>query len=510
MNMPSLTFRLGGYAAVSSLLLATLTACSGGAAKPTEGNAAKDSQGAPVEISIITEFNTVEPPGPNNPVLKEIEKRTNTKLNITWVSQNNWTEKQNVVLASGDIPDLMKVADLRNPLMQQMVKQGAFWDLTPFLNAKDYPHLMEIPKATWDNTRINGKNYVLPSVRPLDASSVIGIRKDWLDKLNLKVPQTTDELYEVMKAFVEQDPDGNGKRDTYGYNMRDMDPVFTNVFNNSTGKWKLVNGKLVDTVLEAGTRNLLVWFNKAYKENLIPQDYMVMKTSQLEELATSNRAGLTTDGMLGLWRQIENPMKQDPKADFMALTSLNGFSPQSQGFLGVYLIPKKVPEAKVKRILALMDFGATEEGFNLAINGIKDVHYKEVDGFKVGTKQADTDSISVSSFGKIFERYDKYLYAYAPGMTRDIYERNKKIIDEKAKISTPDVSIGLISETDTRVGAEYKKKIDDLKTKVIMGKEPIEAWDAFVAKLKEDAEYQKIITEMNNAYQERLKSAGKN
>ncbi|WP_240419504.1 extracellular solute-binding protein [Paenibacillus periandrae] len=500
--------RFGSSAMISSLVMASLlTACSGGKTTPTGTTAADDKQGPPTEISIITEFNTVEPPGANNPVLKEIEKRTNTKLNITWVSQNNWTEKQNVVLASGDIPDLMKVADLRNPLMQQMVKQGAFWDLTPFI--KDYPHLMEFPQSTWDNTKINGKNYVLPSVRPLDASSVIGIRKDWLDKLNLKMPQTTDELYEVMKAFVNNDPDGNGKKDTYGYNMRDMDPVFTNVFNKSTGKWKLVNGKLVDTVLEPGTRNLLVWFNNAYKEGLIPQDYMVMKTSQLEELATSNRAGLTTDGMLGLWRQIENPMKTDPKADFMAMTSLDGFSPQSAGFLGVYLIPKKVPEAKVKKILALMDFGATEEGFNLAINGIKDVHYKEVDGFKVGTKQADTDSISVSSFGKIFERYDKYLYAYAPGMSREVFERNKKIIDEKAKISTPDVSIGLVSATETRVGTEYKKKIDDLKTKVIMGKEPLEAWDAYVAKLKEDTEYQKIITEMNEAYQERVKSAAK-
>ncbi|NHN32967.1 extracellular solute-binding protein [Paenibacillus sp. S3N08] len=493
------------YAALSSLLL--LSACSGGGAAQTgtgtAGNTA--NQGKPTEISIITEFHTTEPPGADNPVLKEFEKRTNTKLNIIWVSPNSWTEKQNVVLASGDIPDLMKISDIRNPLMQQMVKQGAFWDLTPFL--KDYKNLMEYPKTVLDNTRINGKNYILPSVRPLEGSFVLGVRKDWLEKLNLKAPTTTDEMFEVMKAFVNNDPDGNGKKDTIGYNMRDPGLFFENVFNKSNGKWKLADGKLVDTVLEPGTREMLVWLNKAYKEGLIPQDFMVMKTTQLEELATSNKAGITSDGMLGLWRQIENPMKIDPKADFLALTSLNGVTTQSTGFNGLYLIPKSVPEAKVKRILELMDYGATEEGFSLAINGIKDVHYKEVDGFKVGTKQADTDSISVSSFGKIFERNEKYLYAYAPGMTKEVFERNKKILDEKSKISIADVSVGLISETDTKVGGEYKKKVDDLKVKVIMGKEPIEAWDTYIATLKAEPDYQKIITEMNKAYQDRIAAA---
>ena len=42
------------------------------------------------------------------------------------------------------------------------------------------------------------------------------IRKDWLAKLGLKEPQTVDDLYTIAKAFTEQDPDGNGKKDTYG------------------------------------------------------------------------------------------------------------------------------------------------------------------------------------------------------------------------------------------------------------------------------------------------------
>lgn len=45
------------------------------------------------------------------------------------------------------------------------------------------------------------------------------IRQDWLDNLNLQAPQTTDELYTVAKAFTDNDPDQNGKNDTYGIQL---------------------------------------------------------------------------------------------------------------------------------------------------------------------------------------------------------------------------------------------------------------------------------------------------
>ncbi|SFK79171.1 putative aldouronate transport system substrate-binding protein [Paenibacillus sp. 1_12] len=494
--------RCGAISALCVMSLVT-AACSSGGSSSSAPASGKAENGPPTEISIITEFHTPEPPGPDNPVLKEIEKRTNTKINMIWVSPNNWDEKQSVTLASGDIPDLMKISDITNPLMQQMVNQGAFWDLTPYI--QNYPHLMEYPKSVWESTRINDKNFAIHSVRPIEGGGFPAVRKDWLDKLHLQVPTTTDEMYKVWQAFTDSDPDGNGKKDTFGYNMRDWSPMMDNIFNKSNGKWKLKDGKLVDVASEPGTREMLVYLNKAYKDELIPRDFSVMKTSQAEELATSSKSGFTSDTILGLWRQIDIPMKTNPSADFLALTTLNGVALQSPGFLGVYLIPKKVPEAKVKKILALMDFGASEEGASLAINGIKDVHYKEVDGFKVAMKQADVDSISVSSFGKVFERFDKYLWAYAPGMPKEIFERNKKIVDERSKVSIADPSIGLISQTGIQVGGEYNKKISDMKIKVIMGKETIEAWDSFVSKLKEDAQYQKIVMEMNKAYQEKKK-----
>ena len=62
----------------------------------------------------------------------------------------------------------------------------------------------------------DGHQYGLPEPPPLPKREGLVIRKDWLDKLGLEVPTTPEELLAVAKAFTEQDPDGNGKNDTYG------------------------------------------------------------------------------------------------------------------------------------------------------------------------------------------------------------------------------------------------------------------------------------------------------
>lgn len=58
------------------------------------------------------------------------------------------------------------------------------------------------------------------------------IRKDWLDRLGLAVPRTTDEFLSVMRAFTSDDPDGNGKDDTYGFGAF----IETNVQEDALGK----------------------------------------------------------------------------------------------------------------------------------------------------------------------------------------------------------------------------------------------------------------------------------
>lgn len=490
-------------------VITVLTACSGSdeaVDKQPGQSAMPDSPKAeaPMEISIMSDFSIAQPPAPDNPVIKEFEKKTNTKLNISWVSYTVFNDKLNVALASGDLPDLVKITDVTNAQFQTMAKQGAFWDLTPFL--QNYENLMNSPEVIWENTKINGKNYVVPIVRPLEVGG-LAIRKDWLDKLGLPIPQTTDDLYNVMKAFKENMPDG--KKETYGYTMRGHG-IFESIFTGSNGKWKAVDGKLIDVTLESEMRDSILYRKKMFDEGLIPPDFSVMKDNQYWDLATSGGAGVTNETIEALWRWTYDQWKRDPKVEWLPLVSLAAsqgqFTGQGSGFIGVAAIPKKVPEEKVKKILSVLDFGASDEGGTLSLYGIEGTHYMKEDGFYVTNEQSVKDSIGVGSFGKLFMKHDPYMYAFAPGMPKEVFERNKKIIDEKSKISTPNPAVGLVSDTDVKLGADYNKKINDLKTQIIMGKSTIETWDKLVSELKQDANYQKIIQEMNAAYEARLAS----
>jgi putative aldouronate transport system substrate-binding protein len=106
--------------------------------------------------------------------------------------------------------------------------------------------------------------------------------------------------------------------------------------------------------------------------------------------------------------------------------------------------------------------------------------------------------------GQVYVVLDPYSRAYAQGIPKDFYELNKKIIDDKAKISSGKIDTGLYSETDLKVGAEIRKKIQDMKTQVILGKKQMSDWDAFVEQLKADKDLMKITQELNESYQKRL------
>ncbi|WP_078544672.1 extracellular solute-binding protein [Litchfieldia alkalitelluris] len=485
---------------IGGLLLSTLlTGC-------TTDSSSSEADGGPVKISIMSDFTIAQPPSEDNPVLLELEKRTNTDLDITWVSGPDYIDRLNVVLSSGDLPDLIKIDDVTNPVFQQLVEQGAFWDLTPYV--EEYENLMNYPEVIWKNTSIDGKNFVIPVARPLDGFVTPSIRKDWLDELGLEVPQTTDELYEVLKAFKENKPDGEDP--TYGYTMR-ADYWLQSVFTGARDKWKEVDGELVDVTLEPEMREALLYKHKLYNEGLIPPDYAVMKETQFWDLATGGRAGLTAETIEATWRWTYDQWKRESSVDWLPLTALSApnrepYAEQFRGYIGCIAIPKSVPEEKMKKILSLVDYGASEEGGTLTLYGIEGTHYNEEDGFKVATEQAVKDSVGVGAFGKMFMKFDPYMYAYAPGMPKEKFDRNKQIIDQKEPISEPDPAIGLVSETHLKMGADYTKKIDDLKIQVIMGKQPIEAWDKYVEELKQDATYQKIIEEMNAAYKAREES----
>lgn len=483
----------------SSMLI---TACSG-------SKESSDSS-APTKIQIQTLNYAPEFIDNTNVIWKEFEKRTNTKLDITWLSPSTSEEKINVMLASGDLPEVTFVESLVNPQLQKMVDQGVFWDLTPYI--KDYPNLSAPNlELAWSDSKIKGKNYSIPRFYPSYGGGAFPIlRKDWMDQLGLAAPTTMDQFYDVLKAFKEKDPNGNGQADEIPYSANyDTLGFVYGVFNGTQGQWKLKEDKLVPTITEDESRDALLWIKKAYEAGLFPKDFAIMKYSQTVDVIRGGKSGGTSQSMNHAWVTGSVIREVVPTADYMPLTYLENadgvkYTPSGSSYYGVYLIPKKVSEDKLKEILKFFDYAYGKEGNELATYGIEGVHYTVENGRKIATPQSAIDQVGDGNMNNLIHLISDDMSIGAVGMPDDIYNRNVEIVNERKKIKTPNPSIELYSEVYNKYYPEISKKVNDMRTKVIIGKDTIENYDKLIDQLRNDPTLKQVADDMTAAYQAKL------
>ena len=162
----------------------------------------------------------------NNGWLKETEEITNIAVEIIPTSTADAMDKRNLLLASGEYPDvfMMDWNTIFRPadVMQFGIKEEILVPITPFLEeyGSEINSIFEYnPIFKLTSTAPDGHIYGVARFSECyhcSAYPKMYIRQDWLDKLGLQMPTTTEEFREVMKAFVTQDPNGNGQADEIG------------------------------------------------------------------------------------------------------------------------------------------------------------------------------------------------------------------------------------------------------------------------------------------------------
>ena len=161
-------------------------------------------------------------------VVKAIEERFNIDLKAWYVDSNKFWENLNVRFAGGEMPDVLVIDNLSQ--LPAFVDGGIIGEIPIEEIREKAPNYTKTADANddgslWSTMIYNGKNYGI--VNPMDAVPMAMFwRKDWLDKLGLEVPETLEDYEKVLTAFVEQDPDGNGKKDTAGMAERAFGAVF--------------------------------------------------------------------------------------------------------------------------------------------------------------------------------------------------------------------------------------------------------------------------------------------
>ncbi len=157
-----------------------------------------------------------------NKITRRLEEELGIKIKYDWiVPQDQFNTKWNLTIASGNLPDVMRM-NVRQ--FQELSTADAILDVTKYVDEYASPALewlYELDEGfTRDASTVNGKLYSVPITGTSPNNTpLLWIRKDWLDRVGLEVPTTIDEFMEVARAFRNNDPDGNGKKDTYGLAM---------------------------------------------------------------------------------------------------------------------------------------------------------------------------------------------------------------------------------------------------------------------------------------------------
>jgi putative aldouronate transport system substrate-binding protein len=271
------------------------------------------------------------------------------------IPRNASRDKLNALFASGSAPDLILEFDatIRNDL----VSQGLVMPLDELIAQKStyYKGLIEkYPDLAKLSTKEDGKNYMVGRITGLGLNHSMLIRNDWLKELNLKVPTTPEELLAVSKSFSEQDPDGNGKKDTYGIAMSGTS---TNIY--------LYAFQAVYPVLDNNNQYINTWeqmrdataFKKQlFEAGVVDKDFLTDTTGKkAEQDFLSGKTGIWNGGFG--YEKYEALKKAVPEAELIPIalprTQYGQFSPELGNPMSpIGLINKnaKHPDAVMKYI----------------------------------------------------------------------------------------------------------------------------------------------------------------
>jgi len=277
-------------------------------------------------------------------LFKKIMEETNVFIEWDLIPQASWTEKKNLTVASGEYPDFFYgPKSLSHDEVQKFGADGVLIDIEGLLN--EYaPNINKIRKEypLYDGfiRSMDGKIYQLASFTDEGFDSHISsiINKEWLDNLGLQVPTNTDELYTVLKAFKENDPNRNGQKDEIPMSFlyqegndlnrevkRDFRPIYYafGIVDTPSYIWINDNDEVVFTATTEEWKQATAYMAKLYAEGLIdPEVFTQDRTLLTNKLRTQKNVGVYFDYRKDLSMILE---EDQPKFTFIpAMKSPSG------------------------------------------------------------------------------------------------------------------------------------------------------------------------------------------
>ncbi|OPA80495.1 ABC transporter substrate-binding protein [Paenibacillus selenitireducens] len=568
------SFRTWKLILLATMVLSVFTACASqeketaSTTKPTATEENKDTAATPpdplgkypetVTVSEVLGYNPPEDPRTpkgitpdQNAYMKDLKEMLNIEVKYKWtVPSSQFEQKFSLAMASGDLPDILEL-DQKN--FEKLKQQDMLADLTEAYQQYASPALKKYMESdggfAMKTFSSDGKQLGIPAFEdPFLSTQLLWIRKDWLDNLNLQPPKTMDELEKVATAFVQQDPDKNGKNDTYGIAMQkelffwgfDVRGFFNGFgaypsIGDKQSAWLKDGDKLKPGLIQPEVKTALGKLQSWYQNGIIDKEFALKDENKAVEDITAGKVGIS----YGEWWYPNWPLNlnvdKDPKAEWIAI-QVPGLDGPGQSLVPkirsgkLFAVNKKAknPEAAIKMInfyiemgnKKYMDQNKAEKGyvynwFNPRIYNPAQIEtiYTEVNK-ALDAKQTEItlDDENYKNVADVFKAATDYLAGNTKDATKGVnwgqyYSRaakdggwglTRQIKESKAFVNNE--YYGLPTSTQVEKGGQLDKLMQESFTKIIMGA-PLDEFDKFVASWKSLGGDQ-ITQEVNAWYSE--------
>lgn len=502
------------------VVLMVLAACSGGGGSNPPDNSSGNGGGQPnssspsseggekAAIRMMANFSTANIEASDKAFFDKLQEAVNVDLQFIVPPASGYQEQLQLTLVSGDYPDIIFFPNENNEAYLNAVNDGILIPLNEYLenapSLKDYTY-----DVSWDalKTKRDGDIYGIPrtTIARYDGFEV---RKDWLDNIGFEIPDnhevTIDQFTDILRKFTFEDPDGNGKDDTYGFSaFLNGDKVLGNILSAQLGNmgWQEASGgeyQYMSPIYDQNStvyKDILAYTQQLYKEGLLDPDAAVIDSNVAHERFKRGITGVRPEfaGWVPTGEEEMKLINPDAELTYLFVQDRQGELKGVMSGTGIWGLWGVTNKAKnPQKAVEILDWMLSDEGWEYVRFGVEGVDFQMVDG----KRQYDPD-VKSNWRTAVVRRAGDGDFFIPPTLEQDKVDLIKPWIDKAVNSVSFTLDRGFVPPVARQPELmDFKLTWNETITKINVGELPVDEFDNLLAQWYEKGGRQ-YVEQMN-------------
>ena len=255
----------------------------------------------------------------DNAYTRYLRKMLNIQNDTVYMdTEERYSELVNILVKDQNLPDIMVVTD--REILKELVENDLVEDLTEVFEKCTSSRIKEMYESYGDallnSGKFNGRLMAVPETVIDHGPNLLWLRKDWMEELGLEEPETLEDAFEIIDAFVQNRMGTEDGETPVGLacdtnlvgttsSSYSVDPVFDS-FGANPQRWISQDGEIVYGSLTEETKEALDYLHKLYDRRILDRNFALRAPNNLRDLVVNGKCG----AFFGLWWTPNNPLME--------------------------------------------------------------------------------------------------------------------------------------------------------------------------------------------------------